>query len=67
MTEDQINRVAVINLLDRAHQALRTIDAGDYTKPIPAKDLATVSDAVEAIEAFCRERKLPLSEFGVRI
>ena len=61
---DPINRIAVTNLLDRAHQALRTIDAGDASKVVPKKDLDTISDAIEAIENFCRQRSIILTEFS---
>ena len=61
---ESVNRVAVTNVLDRAHQALRRIDAGDPAFPVPPKDLDAVSDGIAAIEEFCRERYIPLSEFA---
>ncbi len=50
-------------LLDQCHRALRTIDAGDCTQPIPARDLDMVSEAVMRIEAYCRAVGFRLGEF----
>lgn len=61
--DEPINRVAVTNILDRAHRALRNIDAADYSAPIPRKWIDEVSDAVCEIEDFCRLRDIQLSEF----
>jgi hypothetical protein len=61
--EEPINFIAVTNILDRAHRALRGIDAADLTQPIPAEQIDAVCDAVEAIEEFARERGIKLSEF----
>lgn len=58
-----IDRVAVTNLLNRAHCALRNIDAADFTAPIPIKWLDEISDAIAAIEEFCRARDIQLSDF----
>lgn len=58
-----VNFIAATNILDRAHQALRGIDAADQTQPIPVKQLSAVWNAVEAIEEFCRDRGIVLSEF----
>lgn len=67
MSESPINHVAVTNILDRAHQALRTIDAGNPSKPVPERDLVTVSYAIASIEEFARERGIKLSEFQSQI
>lgn len=61
---DPVNFVAVANILDRAHRALRGIDAADQTSIIPDRELDRVSDAVQAIEEFARERRIVLSEFA---
>jgi hypothetical protein len=62
MTERQ----AITDVLDRAHGALRGIDAADQTSVIPDKQLDAVSEAIAVIERFARDHGIPLSEFAPR-
>ena len=56
-----INRVAVTNLLIRAYGALRTVDATAIeNERLPVLALDRVSDAISAIEEFCRERGIKI-------
>ena len=48
-----LNRIAVINLLVRAHAALRSVDV---LPDLPAVAADRVSDAIAAIEEFASER-----------
>ena len=58
---EPINRTAVVNLLIRAYAALRTVDATAIeNERLPMAALDRVSDAVAAIEEFCRERSIDL-------
>ena len=51
-------------LIDHCHRALRLVDAGDTSSPIPVKHLDVVSDVVLELEDFARAHAIALSEFA---
>lgn len=55
--------VKILAVLDRAHHALRCVDASDTTSPQTHETLERVSSAIWAVEALTSELGFKLSEF----
>lgn len=62
-SQPPINHVAVTNIMDRVHAALRTVDCNIILDAAQSGTAQRVSDAIAAIEEFARERGIKLTEF----